>query len=39
MSRDKRGYRTQEVIGSIPFSSTNPFNHLQDGAEQSIADV
>src|SRR5258708_40333664 len=25
MARDKRGDRTQEVIGSIPFNSTNPF--------------
>ena len=24
MSRDKRGNRTQEVVGSIPISSTNP---------------
>jgi len=24
MSRDRRGDRTQEVIGSIPFSSTIP---------------
>jgi transcriptional regulator with XRE-family HTH domain len=25
MSRNKRGNRTQEVVGSIPFSSTNGF--------------
>ena len=25
MSRDKRGNRTQEVVGSIPFSSTKSF--------------
>jgi hypothetical protein len=24
MSRDKRGNRTQEVVGSSPISSTNP---------------
>ena len=28
MSRDKRGNRTQEVDGSSPFSSTNPFDNL-----------
>ena len=28
MSRDKGGNRTQEVIGSIPFSSTTSFNNL-----------
>ena len=26
MSRDRRGDRTQEVIGSIPFSSTKSSN-------------
>ena len=29
MSRDKRLNRTQEVIGSIPISSTNSFNRLE----------
>ncbi len=29
MSRDSRGNRTQEVDGSIPFSSTTPlFSHI-----------
>ena len=28
MSRDKRGNRTQGVVGSIPISSTNPINNL-----------
>ena len=28
MSRDKRLNRTQEVVGSIPISSTNIINHF-----------
>jgi hypothetical protein len=28
MSRGKRGNRTQEVVGSIPISSTNPMNNV-----------
>jgi hypothetical protein len=28
MSGDKRGNRTQEVAGSIPIRSTNPFDNL-----------
>jgi hypothetical protein len=35
MSRDERGNRTQEVIGSIPFSSTNYFNQLAKGQTQN----
>jgi hypothetical protein len=30
MSRDRRGDRTQEVVGSIPISSTNQINNLDD---------
>ena len=30
MSRDKRLNRTQEVVGSIPISSTNRLNHLEE---------
>jgi hypothetical protein len=32
MSRDRRGDRTQEVVGSSPISSTNPFNTLRAAA-------
>jgi hypothetical protein len=30
MSRDRSGNGIQEVDGSIPFGSTNPFNKLRD---------
>ena len=30
MSRDRRLNRTQEVVGSSPFSSTNCINHLAE---------
>ena len=30
MSRDKRGNRTQEVVGSRPISSTKTFNYLAE---------
>ena len=36
MSRDKRGNRTQEVIGSIPFSSTNEVNDLADPSRSAF---
>ena len=34
MSRDMGRDRTQEVVGSIPISSTNPFNHLPGHRER-----
>jgi len=34
MSRDKRGDGIQEVIGSIPFSSTNFRNLIRTAAER-----
>ena len=35
MSRDRRGDGIQEVVGSIPISSTKTFNDLRDTDEQS----
>jgi hypothetical protein len=36
MSRDRRGDRTQEVIGSIPFSATNQINNLADSRGSAV---